>query len=63
MGGAANVDDPGLAADPGEGGFAVGTGNELLVDLPPQPHTKKMTVEDAKRARNFDIANRTPEKV
>jgi len=53
LGGAANVDDPG-PADPGDG-VAVGTGKELVVDLPPQPQTEKMTIEDKKRARNFDI--------
>jgi hypothetical protein len=53
LGGAANVDDPG-PVDPGDG-VVVGTGNALLVDLPPQPQIKKMTIEDKKRARNFDI--------
>jgi hypothetical protein len=61
LGGAANVDDPGLVADPEDGGVAVGTGNELLLDLPPQPQTEKMIIEDKKRARNFAITNRTPE--
>jgi hypothetical protein len=63
LGGAANVDDPGFAADPEGGVFAAGTGKELLVDLPPQPQTKKMMIEDKKRASNFDITNEAPVKV
>lgn len=53
FGGAANVDDPGPVADPGDG--VVGAGNELLLDLPPQPQTKKRTIEDKNRAIDFDI--------
>jgi hypothetical protein len=57
LGGAANVDDPGLVADAEGGVFAVGTGNELLDDLPPQPQTKKIIIEDKKKASDFDITN------
>jgi hypothetical protein len=46
-------DDPGFEEDPGLGLPAVGTGVDIAVDLPPQPQTNKMTIDEQKSAMLF----------
>jgi hypothetical protein len=42
---------PGLEEDPGLG--LLGTGVDIAVDLPPQPQTNKMTIDEQKSAMLF----------
>ena len=42
---------PGFEEDPGTG--LLGTGADVAVDLPPQPQTRKMTIDEKKNATVF----------
>jgi hypothetical protein len=56
----AEEDVPGFGEDPGVG--LLGTGVEDAVDLPPQPHTNKVTVDKQRSATDFEATYQTPER-
>jgi hypothetical protein len=55
---AGTEDVPGVEEDPGS--ELLGTGVDIAVDLPPQPQTKKMTIDEQKSAMIFETTYQTP---
>jgi hypothetical protein len=54
----AEEDAPGFEEDPGSG--LLGTGADIAVDLPPQPQTNKITIDEQKSAMLFEITYQSP---